>query len=94
MMASSYIRSLQRSLEAEAVTQPLSKSDLKQRFLAWFDSLPEVSRNRRYSMVELERALSTQGRYISPILLGLGWKRRRDWSGKGQNQRYWVPPDN
>ena len=70
----------------------LSTPDVKQRFLRWFDSVPEVSRNRRYSMIEFERALSTQGRYLSPVLLSLGWQRRRDWSNKGQNQRYWVPP--
>lgn len=91
-MESAYIRSLQRSLDAETATQQLYKPRLKQRFLEWFDSVPEVSKNRRYSMIEFERALSTQGRYISPVLLGLGWMRQRDWSSRGQNQRYWVPP--
>ncbi|MGL5839777.1 MAG: hypothetical protein ACRCY3_14895 [Sphingorhabdus sp.] len=90
-MPSAYISALNRELGNE--TLPLSTPDLKQRFLAWLDSVPEVSRNRRYSIVEFERALSTQGRYISPVLLSLGWTRQRDWSSKGQNQRYWVPPD-
>ncbi len=89
-MRSAYISALNRELGAETVV--LSTPDLKQRFVDWFDNVPEVSRNRRYSMIEFERALSTQGRYISPVLLSLGWKRQRDWSSKGQNQRYWVPP--
>lgn len=91
-MPSAYIRSLQRSLEGEATSQQPFKSDLKQRFLNWFDSVPEISRVRPYSMVEMERALGTQGRFLSPILLGLGWERRRKWSSSGQSPRYWVPP--
>jgi hypothetical protein len=91
-MPSAYIRSLQRSLEAEAGSQELSKPDLKHRFLDWFDNLPEISRVRPYSMVELERAVSTQGRFLSPILLSLGWQRRRKWSSEGQSPRYWLPP--
>lgn len=92
-MPSAYIRSLQRSLEAEAAPQqPLSTPDLGHRFALWFDSQPEISRFRPYSMVELERALETQGRFLSPILLSLGWERRRKWSRDGQSPRYWVPP--
>jgi hypothetical protein len=43
-------------------------------------------------MSELEAALKTQGRFISPVLLELGWRRKRNWSTKGQYFRYWVPP--
>lgn len=82
-----------RELLEEANRAQLSKPDLKQRFLAWFDSQPEVSRARPYSMVELEWALDTPGRLLSPVLLSLGWVRRRKWSSKGQNPRYWVPPN-
>ena len=89
-MPSAYISALNRELGAEIVT--LSTPDLKQRFLVWFDNVPEVSRNRRYSMIELERALDTQGRFLSPVLLSLGWERRRKWSSNGQSPRYWVPP--
>lgn len=93
-MPSAYIRSLQRGFEAEAAPQQqLSKSDLKQRFLDWFDSVPEISRARPYSMVELERALNTQGRFLSPVLHALGWERRRKWSSTGQSPRYWMPPE-
>lgn len=91
-MSSAYIRSLQRILVDEPVPQQLFKPDLKQRFIEWFASVPEISRVRPYSMVELERALGTQGRFLSPILEGLGWERRRKWSSKGANPRYWVPP--
>lgn len=93
-MSSAYIRSLQRTLEADAEAGPqqLSKQDLKQRFIEWFASVPEISRVRPYSMVELEQALGTQGRFLSPILESLGWERRRKWSSRGANPRYWVPP--
>jgi hypothetical protein len=93
---SAFIKSLQRSLEAdseaEAGAKRLSQPDLKQRFLDWFHNTPEISRYRPYSMVELERSLGTQGRFLSPILISLGWERRRKWSSKGQSPRYWVPP--
>jgi len=79
-------------LEEVSVTQ-LSKPDLKRRFIEWFDSQPEISRIRPYAMVELEQALGAPGRLLSPILLDLGWERRRKWSSKGQSPRYWVPPE-
>lgn len=92
-MPSAYIKSLQRSLEAEEPPAALSKkSDLESRFLAWLDSQPEISRLRPYAMTELEKALGTQGRYLSPVLLRLRWERRRKWTGKTQYLRYWVPP--
>lgn len=93
-MSSAFIRSLQRGLEAEAEAGPqqLSKPDLKQRFVEWFANVPEISRVRPYSMVELEQALGTQGRFLAPILESLGWERRRKWSSRGANPRYWVPP--
>ncbi len=91
-MSSAYIRSLQRTLADEAVPQQLFKPDLKHRFIEWFTSVPEISRVRPYSMVELERALGTQGRFLSPILESLGWERRRKWSSRGASPRYWLPP--
>jgi hypothetical protein len=91
-MSSAYIRSLQRSLETDDVPQELFKPDLKQRFIEWFASVPEICRVRPWSMVEFERALGTQGRFLSPVLEGLGWERGRKWSTKGANPRYWVPP--
>lgn len=91
-MSSAYIRSLKRSVENDDQLQPLSKSGLKERFVEWFASMPEVSRVRPYGMIELERALGTQGRFLSPVLFELGWERRRKWSSRGQSPRYWVPP--
>lgn len=90
---SAYIKSLQRSLEAGESPTLLSKRDLKSRFLAWQNSVPEISRMRPYSMTELEQALGTQGRYLSPVLIRLGWERRRKWTSRGQYHRYWLPPD-
>jgi hypothetical protein len=86
-----YVRGL---IESTAAAHPPSpRSTLRDRFVAWYDDLPAVSRDRPFSMVEFERALKTQGRHLSPILLSLGWKRKRRWaSGGGQYNRYWVPP--
>lgn len=92
-MPSAYIRALHRNIAATPCHSELSKSELRQRFLGWYDSLPEISRNRPFAMTELEQALGTQGRYISPILLSLGWERRRQWSCRGQYLRYWQPPE-
>lgn len=81
-----------RELLEEAGTDQLSKPGLEHRLLAWFESQLEISRIRPYSMVELERAIGAPGRLLSPVLLSLGWERRRQWSSKGQYHRYWVPP--
>jgi hypothetical protein len=71
---------------------PATKSSLQQQFMEWYGSLPEVTRHRLFSMIEFERALGTQGKYISPVLLALGWQRKRRWSSLGQYHRYWEPP--
>lgn len=89
---SAYIKSLQRSLEAEEPPAQLSNSDLETRFLAWLNSQPEISRIRPYAMSELEQALGTQGRHLSAVLLRHGWARRRKWASRTQYLRYWVPP--
>lgn len=91
-MSSAYVKSLYRSLPDDTGSAQLSKTSLRQHFIDWFDSVPEISRTRPFAMVELEQALNTQGRYLSPILLSLGWQRRRKWSSRGQYHRYWVPP--
>lgn len=85
---SAYTEQLNRVIAAQVPAQ----SPLKQRFLDWFNALPEVTRNRPFSMMEFEAALGTQGKYISPVLLGLGWRRKRRWSSQGQYFRYWQPP--
>jgi hypothetical protein len=78
---------------AAAADPPSPLARLRDRFVAWYGDLPAVSRDRPFSMLEFERALRTQGRHLSPILLGLGWKRGRRWAaGGGQYNRYWEPP--
>jgi hypothetical protein len=54
-------------------SQPSSVSD---RFKRWYHLLPAVSRNRRFSMSVFEAAPRTQGKFISPVLLELGWRSR------------------
>jgi hypothetical protein len=89
---SAYIRALNREL-ANTAAAPPSKPDLRQRFLDWHASLPEIARLRPFAMAELEQALGTQGKYLSPVLLSLGWQRRRKWSSRGQYNRYWLPSE-
>jgi hypothetical protein len=84
-----YIQDLQRQSREE--TAPKSPP-LRQRVLDWHSSLPEVSRHRGFAMSEIEAALKKPGRYLSPILLELGWERRRRWASKTQYHRYWLPP--
>jgi hypothetical protein len=87
---SAYIASLNKLIAPQSPPpQPLS---LRERFLDWYRSLPAFSRNRRFAMSELEVALITQGKYISPVLLDLGWQRKRIWSTTGHYHRYWQPP--
>ena len=85
---SAYIRMLNEEL-ARQDEQPKS-SNLRIRFTAWYNLLPPVSRNRAFAMAEFEVALKTQGKYISPLLINLGWQRKRVWSTSGQYHRYWL----
>jgi hypothetical protein len=82
------------TLKSQVVPQQFRRSptNLKDRFVAWHNSLPEFTRNRMFSMRELEEALKTQGKYLSPVLLNLGWERKRLWTSKRQYHRFWVPP--
>lgn len=86
---SAYIRKLQKHI---TTVMPAQQLPLRERFVTWYCTLPEVVRNRPFSMIEFESALGTQGKYISPVLLGLGWQRKRCWNSRGQYHRYWVPP--
>jgi hypothetical protein len=47
--------------------------------------------HRASSRQKFEAALNTQGKYISPVLLELGWRRKWIWSTTGQYNRYWEP---
>jgi len=92
-MSSAYVAKLNRELEAERTEAHVAAApDLRQRFIDWYEALPPVSRSRPFAMEEIERALGSQGRYISKILIGLGWERRRRWSDVGPYSRYWLPP--
>ncbi len=91
MFLPGYAAYLKKQAEAQRA-QPSQPSSLRDRFIAWHRGLPAVSRDRRFAMAELEVALKTQGKYISPVLLELGWRRKRVWSTTGQYHRYWEPP--
>ena len=54
-----YIKLLISQIPRAAPQRP---PDLRQRFLDWYNQLPEIARQRPFSMVELERALNTQGK--------------------------------
>lgn len=87
---SAYVAELNKLLASRSL--PPQARSLRQRFLDWYRSLPEFTRNRPFSMSEFEAALKTQGKYISPMLLELGWQRKRIWSTMGHYHRYWQPP--
>lgn len=85
-----YIAELNRQIAAQS--PPAPQLSLRQRFLDWYRSLPEFTRHRRFAMSDFEVALKSQGKHISPVLLDLGWQRKRIWTTTGQYHRYWVPP--
>jgi len=85
---SAYLRSLEKLLPPP--TNKPTVPPLEARFLEWFATLPEFTRNRPFSMREFEIALGTQGRFLSPVLLRLGWRRQRRWSSCGSYYRYWL----
>jgi hypothetical protein len=85
-----YILDLQKQAAAQA--PPAKAPSLRERFLDWYGSLPAFTRDRAFAMSEFEAALKTQGKYISPVLLELGWTRHRIWNTTGQYHRYWQPP--
>ena len=85
---SAYINQLKQQQDYSHPPQ----TSLRQKIIDWHRNLPEVSRNRAFSMQEIEDAVKSQGRYISTVLLELGWQRKRKWSTNGQYFRYWLPP--
>ena len=87
---SAYINQL-KQLERSNYQPALS---LRQKITDWYNNLPEVSRDRAFAMSEIEDAVKSQGRYISAVLLQLGWQRKRKWSTQGRYFRYWLPPGN
>jgi len=90
-MESAYVRMINNQFKPmPAVLTAAAR--LEQRFSDWYNGLPEITRHRPFAMAEFERVLGTQGKLISPVLLSLGWTRKRKWTGGGHYPRYWVPP--
>jgi hypothetical protein len=85
-----YVAELNRQIAAQS--PPVQPKCLRQRFLDWYRELPAFTRDRIFAMSEFEAALKAQGKQISPVLLELGWRRKRIWSTSGQYHRYWQPP--
>jgi len=85
-----YVAELNRAIPKH--TDPNEPVTLKNRFREWYRSLPSVTRDRPFSMSEFETAMKTQGKYISSVLLELGWQRKRKWDSTGHYHRYWLPP--
>lgn len=88
-MTNVYIARLIKSVSLESQEH---RSPLQERFLQWYKALPEISRQRPFAMQEFEAGLGTQGKYISAVLVNLGWQRKRKWTSKGHYHRYWLPP--
>lgn len=88
-----YIEELKRYAAAHAQKVPPKKQNLRERFLDWYQGLPQFVRHRPFSMSEFETALKTQGKHLSPVLLELGWRRKRIWSTTGRYHRFWEAPD-
>jgi hypothetical protein len=88
---SAYIQLLNTIVDTtnEPVAEPLG---LRARFEAWYAALPEVARQRPFAMAEFETALGTQGKYLSPVLIGLHWRRGRRWISRCHYHRLWHPP--
>lgn len=84
-----YIAELRRTISQTAC--PTKRPSLEKRFRGWFDSLPAEMKNRPFSMHEFEEAMGSHGRYISAVLVQLGWRRMRVWSAQ-RYCRYWIPP--
>ena len=91
-MPSAYVSLLRQEQTPISDGPTASHLSLQERVVAWHANLPEVARYRNFSMSELEEAMDTQGKYLGPILLRLGWTRHRRWASTGQYNRYWKPP--
>lgn len=89
---SAYVRALNREMEQTAAVSSVPKLDLRQRFVDWHGGLPDVAKQRPFAMAEIGQAMGTQGKYLSPIMLRLGWSRHRRWTADGPYSRYWLPP--
>jgi hypothetical protein len=87
---SAYIAELNRLVAAQS--PPSKPQSLGLRIQEWYRALPAVARERPFAISEFEAALKTQGKFIGPVLLELGWRRRRLFKTQGPYSRFWVPP--
>jgi hypothetical protein len=85
---SAYLNSLKREMLSN-----LPKRTRESKLSEWFDTQPEISRQRPYSMGEIERDTGIAGRLLGELLIRLGWTRHRRWSSKTSYRRYWLPPN-
>lgn len=88
---SAYLKSLKHEA-ADPAPDGNDANDLKMRVQEWFNGQPAFTRQRPYSIQEVETALERPGRILSSALLALGWRRKRRWSSRTHYHRYWVPP--
>lgn len=87
---SAYIHQLEQHTVEPTHIKAKTLGDL---FDQWWVSQPPATRSRAYSMDEFIKALSTQGRYIAPILIKRGWVRHRRWQHRQHYFRVWLPPE-
>jgi hypothetical protein len=83
----SYIADLKRLVAEQSSHSTAPRSTLREKFIRWFESLPAVSKHRRFAMSEFEAALQTQGKYLSPILHARGWRRSRLYAAGGRDRK-------
>jgi hypothetical protein len=92
-----YLKYLQDYAQQDA--EPTAKhASLTEQIQALIAPLPDIQRNRPWSVSELIPQL--RGRYqdrpasreVAQALTELGWQQRRCWKKSGLNRRFWYPP--
>jgi hypothetical protein len=84
---SAFLNSLKREMSSIS-----PKRTRESKLSEWFNAQPEISRQRPYSMEEIERGTCIPSRFLGGLLLRLGWTRHRQWATKSSYRRYWLPP--
>ena len=93
-----YVRAALAEVRARQTSCKPPTNQLRDVIAEWFNSLPVISRIRRFSMTEISTAIEgiTSHRYqwqqIATALESLGWVSGRDWTKVGRNRRFWHPP--
>ena len=95
-----YVAQMLAANARRLAAQRAPDAPLKSIMADWFESLPHVSRFRRFGLTEISDAMEdrTSHRHankdLSAALLALGFTRGRDWTKAGKDSRYWLPPSN